>query len=104
MAKSIDGYESLSAVAAAPRWQSLRDLTAAMMVAEGITEAELCARFRMDSETLESRLNGVQVMARLFGWDVYRRDPISGDPAVRFQMRYTDIMPETLAKFRFDIG
>lgn len=100
--KSLDGFEAMRVVAVAPRWQSVRDLAAAMMTAEGITKPVLCAQFQLDSETLERRLDEVQLMARLFGWDVYRRKPITGDPTVRYQMRHTDIMPEALAKFRLD--
>ena len=100
--KSLDGFEAMRVVAVSPRWQSVRDLAAAMMTAEGITKPMLCAQFQLDSETLERRLDEVQLMARVYGWDVYRREPGPDDPAVRFQLRYTDIMPEALAKFRLD--
>ena len=79
--------------------RDLWDLTSAMMCAEGIAVPELCVRLHLAPETLERRLNVVEGMARRFGWDVCRRDPMPHDRCVRLRLQYTDTMSETLAKF-----
>ena len=70
------------------------DLLVALMSPKEMTNAELCAKLECNIKTLRSNMSKAAYIARLFGWDIYVRQPVGEERGLRFQLRYTDIFPE----------